>query len=174
MRILGPAILVAILGAALLHIAGPSLASGSTAEGRPSVSLSPDFAEPGETISVLATCPRTTSTRTVVTSRAFDPVKLALPADASQPIMTDTVTINRVRPGRYTATSTCGDNSTSSATLTILAAGAPHLVPEGGAQTGGGSTAPNHPDPPAALGGALLASGVGLVAVALHRRAARR
>jgi hypothetical protein len=174
MRILGPAILVAILGAALLHVAGPTVASGSTAEGLPSVSLSPDFAEPGETIGVTATCPRTTSTRTVVTSRAFDPVKLVLPADASQPIMTDTATINRVRPGKYTVTSTCGDNSTSSATLTILAAGAPHLVPEGGAQTGGGSTARSRPGTTAALGGALLASGAGLVAVALRRRAARR
>ncbi len=66
------------------------------------------------------------------------------------------------------------DHSTASTTLTILTAGAPHVVPEGGARTGGGSTAPNRPAPTAAVGTAMLASGLGLVALTLRRRAARR
>jgi hypothetical protein len=189
MRILRPAVLAAAAGVALLCGAVPAQANGSTAEGLPSVRVSPDFAEPGETIGVTATCRQTSATRTVVTSGAFDPVTLDLPAGASQPTVADTVVINNVRPGKFTVSSTCDDNSTSSTTLTILAKGAPHLVPEvgahtgggsappmvpeGGAHTGGGSTAPNRP-PSAAVGAALLGSGVGLVAFALRRRFARR
>lgn len=179
MRILRPAILAAAVGVALLGCAVPDQAEGSTAQGLPSVSLNPSFAEPGETISVTATCRLASSTRTVITSGAFDPVTLALPTDGSEPFLTDTVVINHVHPGKFTVSSTCEDDSTASTTLTILAAGAPHLVPEGGqvpdggAHTGGGSMAPNH-RPSAAAGAALLASGLGLVAVTLRRRFARR
>jgi hypothetical protein len=179
MRILRPAVLAAAVGAALLGCTAPVRADGSTAQGLPSVSVNPTFAEPGETISVTATCRLASSTRTVITSGAFDAVTLALPADGSEPFLTDTVVINHVRPGKFTVSSTCEDDSTASTTLTILAAGAPHLVPEGGqvpnggAHTGGGSMAPNH-RPSAAAGAALLASGLGLVAVTLRRRFARR
>jgi hypothetical protein len=174
MRILRPAALAAALGAVLLCTAVQAQAGGSTTEGLPSVSLSPNFAQPGESISVTATCRKATSTRTLVTSGAFDPLTLLPPTGASEPILTGTIRINHVHPGHYTVTSTCDDSSTSSTTLTVLAVGAPHVVPEGAAHTGGGSTAPNRPGPPAGLGAALLGSGVGLVAVTLRRRAARR
>jgi hypothetical protein len=173
MRILRPAILAAAVGVALLCGAVPVQADGSTAAGLPSVSVNPDFAEPGETISVTATCRTASSTRTLVTSGAFDPVTLQLPPDASQPILTKTVVINNVRPGRFTVSSTCDDNSTASTTLTILAAGAPHVIPDGAARTGGGSMAPNGPRS-AAVGTVLLASGLGLVVIILRRRFARR
>jgi hypothetical protein len=173
MRILRPAILAAAVGVALLCGAVPVQADGSTAAGLPSVSVNPNFAEPGETISVTATCRTASSTRTLVTSGAFDPVTLQLPPDASQPILTKTVVINNVRPGRFTVSSACDDNSTASTTLTILAAGAPHVIPDGAARTGGGSMAPNGPRS-AAVGTVLLASGLGLVAIILRRRFARR
>jgi hypothetical protein len=173
MRILRPAILAAAVGVALLCGAVPVQADGSTAAGLPSVSVNPNFAEPGETISVTATCRTASSTRTLITSGAFDPVTLQLPPDASQPSLTETVVINNVRPGRFTVSSTCDDNSTASTTLTILAAGAPHVIPDGAAHTGGGSMAPNRPRS-AAVGTVLLASGLGLVAIILRRRFARR
>jgi hypothetical protein len=172
MRIPRPVIVAAALGAALL--CGPVVAhaSGTSAENLPSVSLSPDFAEPRETVSVLVTCRQANVRKSLVTSDAFDPVTI-LSSQAHESIMSSTTVIKNVRPGRYRVTSTCDDSSTSSTTLTILAPGSPHVVPEGGAHTGGGSMAPNRP-PAQAVGGALLASGLGLVAITLRRRIARR
>jgi hypothetical protein len=56
MRILRPAILAAALGVAPLCGAIPAQTDGAIAAGLPSVSVRPDFAEPGETISVTASC----------------------------------------------------------------------------------------------------------------------
>ncbi len=173
MRIIGPAILVVAVGVVLLR-AVSTQADGSTPQGLPSVSVNPTFAEPGETIRVTATCRKATTTRTRITSGAFDPTTLRRPTGAPGPTLTDTVVINHVRPGRFRVNSRCDDHSTASTTLTILTAGAPHVVPEGGARTGGGSTAPNRPAPTAAVGTAMLASGLGLVTFTLRRRAARR
>jgi hypothetical protein len=174
MRILRPAIFAAALTVAPLSGAVPASARGAIAQGLPSVSLSPDFAAPGETISLTVTCRRPTATRSLVTSRAFDPITMVLPPDASAPILTSMVTINHVKPGRYTVTATCDDNASSSTMLTVLRPGTPHLVPEGGARTGGGSTATDRRLPVSAAGAGMLAVGVGLVAVALHRRITRR
>jgi hypothetical protein len=172
MRMLRPVIVAAALGAALLCGTVPAHASGSSAENLPSVSLSPDFAEPQETVSVTVTCRQANVRKSLVTSAAFDPVTL-LSSEAHESVMSGTIVIKNVRPGKYRVTSTCDDSSSSSTTLTILAPGSPHLVPDGGAHTGGGSMAPNRP-PTAAVGGALLASGLGLVAITLRRRIARR
>jgi hypothetical protein len=174
MRILRPAILAVILAVALLSCAAPASSHGATAQGLPSVSLSPDFAAPGETISLTVTCRQPTATRSVITSSAFDPVTLVLPDHATEPVLTSTITINHVQPGRYTVTSTCDDSATSSTTLTVLRPGAPHLVPEGGARTGGGGMAGGGPLPMTAAGVVMLTAGVGLVAVTLRRRGARR
>lgn len=174
MRILRPAILAAVLAVTLLSCAAPASSHGAIAQGLPSVSLSPDFAAPGETISLTVTCQRPTATRSVITSSAFDPVTMVLPPDASEPILTSTITVNHVRPGRYTVTSRCDDNASSSTMLTVLRPGAPHVVPEGGARTGGGSTATDRRPPMTAAGAGMLAAGVGLVAVTLRRRATRR
>lgn len=174
MRILRPAIFAAALAVALLSGMAPAAAQVTTADGLPSVSLSPDFAAPGETISLTVTCRRPTATRSVVTSSAFDPVTVVLPENASEPVLTSTITINHVKPGRYAVSSTCDDNASSSTTLTVLRPGAPHLVPEGGARTGGGSTASDGHLPMTAAGAVMLTAGVGLVAVTLRRRGARR
>jgi hypothetical protein len=170
MRMLRPVVVAAALGAALL--CGSLPAHASSVENLPSVSVSPDFAEPRETVSVTVTCRQATVRKSVVTSDAFDPVTM-FSGEARESIMSSTTVIRNVRPGRYRVTSTCDDSSTSSTTLTILAPGAPHMVPEGGARTGGGGMAPNRP-PATAAGGALLAAGLGLLAVALRRRFARR
>jgi hypothetical protein len=177
MRMLRPVVVAAALGAALL--CGSLPAHASSVENLPSVSVSPDFAEPRETIRVTVTC-RRTSTRTVVTSDAFNRVTI-LSTEARESIVSGTIRINDVRPGRYRVTSTCDDSSTSSTTLTVLAPGSPHVVPDepahvapqGGARTGGGGMAPNRP-PPTAVGAVLLAFGLGLVAFTLGRRVARR
>jgi hypothetical protein len=169
MRMLRPVVVAAALGAALL---GGSLpAHASSVENLPSVSVSPDFAEPRETVSVTVTCRQATVRKSVVTSDAFDPVTM-FSGEARESIMSSTTVIRNVRPGRYRVTSTCDDSSASSTTLTVLAPGAPHMVPEGGARTGGGGMAPNRPA--TAAGGALLASGLGLLAIALRRRFVRR
>jgi hypothetical protein len=168
MRMLRPVIVAAAMGAALLCGTVPAHASDNL----PSVSLSPDFAEPQETVSITVTCAQASVRRSVVTSDAFDPVTIAT-SEAHESILSSTTVIKNVRPGKYRVTSTCDDTSSSSTTLTILAPGAPHVVPEGGAHTGGGSMAPNR-RPSAAVGGALLASGLGLVAITLRRRVARR
>ena len=168
MGMLRPVIVAAALGAALLCGTVPAHA----ADNLPSVSLSPDFAEPQETISITVTCRQASVRRSVVTSDAFAPVTI-VSSEAHESILSSTTVIKNVRPGKYRVTSTCDDTSSSSTTLTILAPGAPHVVPEGGAHTGGGSMAPNRP-PSAAAGGALLASGLALLAITLRRRIARR
>jgi hypothetical protein len=170
MRMLRPVVVAAALGAALL--CGSLPAHASSVENLPSVSVSPDFAEPRETVSVTVTCRQAQVRKSVVTSDAFDPVTM-FSSEARESIMSSTTVIRNVRPGSYRVTSTCDDSSTSSTTLTVLAPGAPHLVPEGGARTGGGSMAPNR-QVTGAAGGALLASGLGLLVIALRRRFARR
>ncbi|HEX8862075.1 MAG TPA: hypothetical protein VGC06_23820 [Actinomycetes bacterium] len=170
MRMLRPVVAAAALGAALL--CGSPPAHAFSAENLPSVSVSPDFAEPRETVSVTVTCRQANVRKSVVTSDAFDPVTM-LSSQAGESIMSSTTVIRNVPPGRYRVTSTCDGSSTSSTTLTILPAGAPHMVPQGGARTGGGSMAPNR-QVTAAGGGALLASGLGLLAITLRRRLARR
>jgi hypothetical protein len=170
MRMLRPVVVAAALGAALL--CGSLPAHASSVENLPSVSVSPDFAEPRETVGVTVTCRQANVRKSVVTSDAFDPVTM-FSGEARESIMSRTTVIRNVRPGKYRVTSTCDDSSTSSTTLTVLAPGAPHLVPEGGAQTGGGSMAPNR-QVTAAAGGALLASGLGLLAITVRRRLARR
>ena len=174
MRILRPAILAAVLAVALLSCADSASSQGAIAQGLPSVALSPDFAAPGETISLTVTCRQSTATRSLVTSSAFDPITVVMPGHAAEPVVTSTITINNVRPGRYTVTSTCDDSATSSTTLTVLRPGAPHLVPEGGAATGGGSMAGGGHLPMTAAGVVMLIAGIGLVAVTLRRRGARR
>ncbi len=169
MRMLRPVVAAAALGAALL--CGSLPAHASSVENLPSVSVSPDFAEPRETVSVTVTCQQANVRKSVVTSDAFDPVTM-LSSQAGESIMSGTTVIRNVPPGRYRVTSTCDDSSSSSTTLTVLAAGAPHMVPQGGARTGGGSMAPNRQV--TAAGGALLASGLGLLAITLRRRIARR
>jgi hypothetical protein len=181
MRMLRPVVAAAAVGAALL--CGSLPAHASSVENLPSVSVSPDFAEPRETVSVTVTCQQAKVRKAVVTSDAFDPVTM-FSSEAHESIMTGTTLIRNVRPGKYHVTSTCDDSSTSSTTLTVLAPGASHMVPEdgapggshtvpeGGAPTGGGSMAPNRHV--TAAGSVLLASGLGLLAVALRRRFARR
>ena len=175
MRMLRPVIVAAALGAALLCGTVPAHAS----ENIPSVTLSPDFAEPQDTVRITVTCAQTSVRRAVVTSDAFAPVTMAS-SQAHESILGTTTRVENVRPGTYRVTSTCDGTSSSSTTLTVLAAGASHVVPEdgaqvvpaGGAQTGGGGMALNRP-PSAAVGAALLASGLGLVAITLRRRIAR-
>lgn len=175
MRMLRPVIVAAALGAALLCGTVPAHASANI----PSVALSPDFAEPQEIVRITVSCAQSSVRRAVVTSDAFGQVTM-VSSQAHESILGSTTRVKNVRPGQYRVTSTCDGSSSSSTTLTVLAAGASHVVPEGGtpgvpeggAQTGGGGMAPNRP-PSAAVGAALLASGLGLVAIALRRWIAR-
>jgi hypothetical protein len=167
MRMLRPVIVAAALAAAPLCGAVPAHAT----ENLPSVALSPDFAQPQETVSITVTCAQASVRKAVVTSDAFAPVTM-VSGEAHESILSSTTVVENVRPGKYRVSSTCDGTSSSSATLTVLAPGASHVVPEGGAHTGGGSMAPNRP-PSAAVGAALLASGLGLVAITLRRRIAR-
>jgi hypothetical protein len=183
MRMLRPVVVAAVRGAALLCATVPAHATGNL----PSVALSPDFAAPRETVSITVTCAQASVRKAVVTSDAFAPVTM-VSSQERESILSGTTLVNSVRPGKYHVSSTCDGAANASTTLTVLASGASHVVPEdvaqsvpaggspavpaGGARTGGGGMAPNRP-PGAAAGVVLLASGLGLVAIALRRRIAR-